>query len=122
MPEPCSVEFDRSRTYVEGAQSVLFFARRGERIVRCYVTDNTLAALNAEGGNAKSCAERSLRAFDAHADEVYVVARHMIEEALGTRGNAVVITSSDMLRHLNRASHDGSADTAPARGEIKKHG
>lgn len=114
MQESSAVEFDAPRAFVSGAQSVLFFARHGEHVMRCYVTQKTLVAyFGAQPAAGDAGGEDCLRAYDANVDEIRSVARQMIRRRL-LSGDAIVVTSSDLFRdivdrHAGRAAGAGAA-------------
>lgn len=117
--ESLAVEFDAPRAFVSGAQSVLFFARRGEHVMRCYVTQKALVAYFGAPVVAGDLAgESCLRAYDANVDEIRSVARQMIRRN-ALSGGAVVVTSGDFYRdivdrHAGRAA--GAVDVVPRHG------
>ena len=94
-----SLDFEPSRVFVDSAQSVLFFARQGEKVVRCYVTAKALVTYfgaSDDPGEDDDC----LLAFDAHRAAIQQVARHMIDDRGRLVNRAIVITASDVYRDL----------------------
>lgn len=118
-PEAFAVEFDPLRAFVSGAQCVLFFARRGEHVTRCYVTTKTLVACyGARPAAGDPAGEACLQAYDAHVDEIHSVARQMIRRGVPW-GGAVVVSAGDLYRDIVDR-HAGRFDAAVA--AVTRHG
>ncbi len=84
-PSP-PISFGESRSFIEDARSVLFFARRGERTLRCYLTwDATVVT-----------AEECLQAYDCNAAAIHAMARRLIDEA-PLAGGGIVMSAEDLL-------------------------
>jgi hypothetical protein len=94
-----SLEFESSRVFVSEAQSVLFFARRGDSVVRCYVTLKALVTYfgaDEEADENETC----LRTYDAHRGAIQRVARHMLDDRERAGSRVVVITTSEVFRDM----------------------
>ncbi|MGA0610805.1 DUF1488 family protein [Caldimonas sp. KR1-144] len=96
------IPFDTTRTFVEEAASVMFFARVGERTVRCYVTRSALESyFGADADHDALESSACLRAFDANARRIEAIAR----ECLGSNGagvRTVVLNADTVFRVLAR--------------------
>ncbi|UZD53591.1 DUF1488 domain-containing protein [Caldimonas aquatica] len=91
------LRFDTARSFVQEVDAVLFFARLGERTLRCYMTRAALVAYFGaeEDGGPQSC----LAAFDRWVGCIHRIARRCI----GQRGfplQPVVITVDDVFRAI----------------------
>lgn len=96
MTDAVFLEFESSRAFAAEAQSVLFFAHRGESVVHCYVTLKTLVTFfgaDAEADESEAC----LQAYDAHTDAIQRLARHMLEDPERATSRAIVITTNEAI-------------------------
>ncbi|MEW6707629.1 MAG: DUF1488 family protein [Pseudomonadota bacterium] len=93
------IPFDEARSFVEAVQSVLFFARVGDRTVRCYITRDALAACFGGAGTADGHASASLETFDRNVECIHEIARHSMDRGAAA-GHAVVITTKDAFRAM----------------------
>jgi hypothetical protein len=89
---PFGVEFEQGRLYVEPRHSVLFFARRGELRLRCYVTRVTLEEHFGARMDPTNAYKFCLRAYDRNAELIHEVARQLIAEEAFTADGAIVVT------------------------------
>lgn len=92
-----AIDFDASRTFIADAQCVLFTARRGERILRCYVTRGALlACFGMHAAPGESAADCTLRCYDAHVERIRDMARRLIERE-GTPDGALLLDLAGAL-------------------------
>ncbi|MFO1216878.1 MAG: DUF1488 family protein [Burkholderiaceae bacterium] len=95
--------FAQFRHYFDGAQCVLFFESRGERVLRCYLTLRALVShfgVRDDIDDANACASDCLSAFDREAERIRGIARGLIDADGQPLGDAVVITADDVCRAL----------------------
>jgi Protein of unknown function (DUF1488) len=90
------VTFEATRLYVAPRKSVLFFARVGERRVRCYVEQDALIeperTLREDADAYRGC----LLAYDHHRDLIQAAARRLIEAKVRGLDGVVVVSSAEL--------------------------
>lgn len=117
------LHFEPTRAFVDDVQSVLFFARRGDRVLRCYVTRKARGTCFGGAGDEADEADEAgcLRTYDRHAPAIQGVARRMIERAAGAGTPAVVVTTSEVFRTIVDRQLVG-APASPSSGHGACHG
>jgi hypothetical protein len=88
------VTFEARRLYVAPRKSVLFFAKVGDRRVRCYVKEDALVEPARGLREEADVYQRCLLAFDEHRDAIEAAARRLIEANVAESGGAVVVSKS----------------------------
>jgi Protein of unknown function (DUF1488) len=99
---------------VEGLQSVLFLARRGECTLRCYVTRQALIAYFGAQHDAADAGPDCLLAYDKFAAFIHGLVRHLIAEDMQAPSGAIVITADVVFRHLATGRVSGDVAGAAA--------
>lgn len=120
MQDLVDLAFEPTRAFVDDAQCVLFFARRGGRVLRCYVTLKTLVnyfGADPDGPDGPAC----LRAYDAHRATIQRVAQGLLDEPERRGDKAVVITTSEMFRAMVQGPLQARRHLHPA-GAPAHHG
>jgi hypothetical protein len=86
------ITFESRRLYVAPRKSVLFFARVGDRRLRCYVKEDALVdparGLRVDADSYQHC----LLAFDQHKDSIQAAAARLIEASVMEPDGAVVVS------------------------------
>ena len=94
------IAFDRFRSFNESAESVLFFARRGEHTLRCYLTRRALIVYFGAPDCNRDVSQDCLRAYDRNTLFIQGVARRLIEHNAQPHRGVIAITANDVFRHL----------------------
>ena len=90
------VTFEATRLYVAPRKSVLFFARVGERRVRCYVEQDALIEPARALREDADAYQRCLLAYDHHRDLIQAAASRLIEAKRGGLDGVVVVSSAGL--------------------------
>lgn len=93
---PFGVEFEQGRLYVEPRQSVLFFARVGEKRLCCYVARETLVGHFGAKHETTSAYKYCLRAYDRNAEAIHAIARQLILAHAYAPDGAIVLWPQDV--------------------------
>ena len=89
--------FETRRVYVAPRKSVLFFARVGNRRVRCYVRQDALGDPPQALREGVDVYQRCVLAFDHNKDLIQAAARRLIETQAGHDATDAVVVSSTAL-------------------------
>ncbi len=95
--------FERRRVYVAPRKSVLFFARVGDRRVRCYVRQDALNDPPQAPREDMDVYQRCLLAFDDNKDLIQAAARRLIEAQTVDALDAVVVSSTALALETTTA-------------------
>jgi hypothetical protein len=87
-----AISFEYGRLYVEPRESVLFFARRGEERIRCYVTKSALVKRFRAKDDAANAYKYCLCAYDRNSAEIQATARRLLEENRLAADRTVVVS------------------------------
>jgi hypothetical protein len=86
-----AISFECGRLYVQPRDSVLFFARRGEERIRCYITKSALAnRFRAKDDRANSY-QFCLCAYDRNTTTIQATAKRLLEENRRAADRTVVL-------------------------------
>jgi hypothetical protein len=86
-----AISFEYGRLYVEPRESVLFFARRGEERIRCYVTKSALVKRFRARDDADNAYKYCLCAYDRNSAAIQAAAKRVLEEDRLTADRTVVL-------------------------------
>ncbi|MGH8680342.1 MAG: DUF1488 family protein [Burkholderiales bacterium] len=95
-----SVTFESRRLYVAPRKSVLFFARRGDQRVRCYVKEDALVDLGRGLREEADLYQRCLLAFDEHRAAIESAAVRLIEAGVHKSDGAVVVSKTALALEI----------------------
>jgi len=88
------VTFEARRLYVAPRKSVLFFARIGDRRVRCYVKEDALVEPGRGLREEADVYQRCLLAFDQHRAAIHTAAARLIEANVLESDGAVTVSKT----------------------------
>jgi hypothetical protein len=86
--------FETRRLYVAPRKSILFFAKVGERRVRCYVKQDALIEPARGLREDADLYQRCLLAFDQQRDAIQAAAMRLIDENVLESDGAVVVSKT----------------------------
>jgi hypothetical protein len=89
-----SVTFEARRLYVAPRKSVLFFAKVGDRRVRCYIQQDAL--VETARGDEADLYQRCLHSFDQHRDAIHAAAIRLIHASVLTTDGAVIVSRTEL--------------------------
>ena len=88
-----NVTFEQRRLYVAPRKSVLFFARVGDRRLRCYVQHAALLEPRSVPRDEPEAYKHYLSAYDRDKDLIQAAARRLIEANVLEPDGAVIVSS-----------------------------
>jgi hypothetical protein len=86
------ISFEYGRLYVEARESVLFFARRGEERIRCYVTRSVLVKRFRAKDDAVNAYKYCLCAYDRNSAAIHAAAKRLLEQDRLAADRTVVVS------------------------------
>lgn len=94
------ITFDRFRSFNESAESVLFFARCGVRVLRCFLTRRALIVYFGARDGDIDPSQDCLLIYDRNVGLIQDVASRLIAHCAQPRNGVIVIRTHDVFRHL----------------------